>query len=55
MDNCESNESSDDDYIELPAVTKHCDDIPLKPSNNNINNNNGINNNNNNFESDNST
>ncbi|XP_063687389.1 putative uncharacterized transmembrane protein DDB_G0292500 [Bolinopsis microptera] len=57
VDNCESNESSDDDYIELPAVTKHCDDIPLKPNNdnNNINNGNNNNNNNNNFESDNST
>ncbi|KAL5250178.1 hypothetical protein ACHWQZ_G016041 [Mnemiopsis leidyi] len=33
VDNCESDESmSDDDYIELPAVTKHCDNVPLKPS-----------------------
>ena len=32
VDNCESDESmSEDDYIELPAVTKHCDDVPLKP------------------------
>ena len=54
MDNCESNDSmSDDDYIELPAVTKHCDDIPLKPNNNNNSNKNNYDTNH--CESDNST